>query len=43
MTNTKYDPTEITIEVWFRANNVLTKTTDVILGLAPYKIRKRAN
>jgi hypothetical protein len=45
--NTKFardfNPTEVTTEIWFKAAEMYTKTTDVIIGLAPYKIRKRSN
>ena len=45
--NTKFskdfNPTEVTVEIWFKAVEVYTKTTDIVMGLSPYKIRKRAN
>ena len=34
--------TEITLEFWFKADDVNTLTNDVIVGATPYKIRKQA-
>lgn len=37
-----YDPIEIAVEVWFKADNIASMTLDIILGLLPYKLRKKA-
>jgi hypothetical protein len=38
-----FNPTEITVELWFKIDNPLTSSVDVILGASPYKLRKKAN
>lgn len=37
-----FDPIEMAIELWFKADNIQTLTLDIILGLMPYKLRKKA-
>jgi hypothetical protein len=37
-----FNPTDITIEIWFKAVDIYAKTIGIIVGMAPYKIRKRA-
>jgi hypothetical protein len=36
-----YNPTSATFEVWFKADNILSIYQEVILGLSPYKLRKK--
>lgn len=36
-----YNLSEITIEVWFKMDNITTTTIEIILGTSPYKIRRR--
>lgn len=31
-----------TAEIWFKADNIGTASIQIILGLAPYKLRKKA-
>ena len=38
-----FNPRELTSEIWFRVDNVLSSITEVILGTSPYKLRKKAN
>ena len=38
-----FNPTELTVELWFKIDNPLTSTVDVILGASPYKLKKKAN
>jgi hypothetical protein len=38
-----FNPSEVTVEIWVKAVDVYTKTTDLVLSVSPYKIRKRAN
>lgn len=38
-----FNPSEVTVEIWIKAVDVYTKTTDLVLSVSPYKIRKRAN
>jgi hypothetical protein len=38
-----FNPREITTEIWFKIDNVLSPITEIILGTSPYKIRKKAN
>jgi hypothetical protein len=38
-----FNPTEMTVELWFKIDNPLTSSVDVILGASPYKLRKKAN
>ena len=40
---TDFNPRELTSEIWFRVDNVLSSITEIILGTSPYKIRKKAN
>ena len=40
---TEFNPREMTTEIWFKIDNVLSSITEVILGTTPYKIRKKAN
>ncbi|CDW89849.1 neurohypophysial n-terminal domain containing protein [Stylonychia lemnae] len=37
-----YNPLEITAEIWFRGDNMLGANPEVILGMTPYKLRKKA-
>ncbi|CDW88931.1 neurohypophysial n-terminal domain containing protein [Stylonychia lemnae] len=37
-----YNPKELTAEIWFRADNMLGANPEVILGMTPYKLRKKA-
>ena len=37
-----FDPVEMTIEVWFKSSNMLSNFLEIILGLSPYKFRKKA-
>lgn len=38
-----FNPRELTSEIWFKIDNVLSSITEIILGTSPYKIRKKAN
>lgn len=38
-----YNPSEVTAEVWFKADNINSLYQEVILGLSPYKLRKKAS
>ncbi len=38
-----FNPRELTSEIWFRVDNVLSSITEIILGTSPYKLRKKAN
>ena len=40
---TNFNPTEMTVELWFKIVNPLSSSVDVILGASPYKLRKKAN
>ncbi len=40
---TNLNPTEMTVELWFKIDNPLTSSVDIILGASPYKLRKKAN
>jgi hypothetical protein len=40
---TSFNPTEMTVELWFKLDNPLTSAVDIILGASPYKLRKKAN
>ena len=37
-----FDPTELSIEVWFKSTDILSNQLELILGMAPYKFRKKA-
>lgn len=37
-----YDPTETAFEVWFKSNNAQSMQIEIILGLSPYKLRKKS-
>jgi hypothetical protein len=37
-----FNPSSFAFEIWFKADNILTLTLDIILGLSPYKLRKKA-
>ncbi len=36
-----YDPNAITVEIWFKADDILSANSEIIVGMSPYKIRKR--
>ena len=38
----KLNPTELAIELWFKADNIMSLSLEIILGLLPYKLRKKA-
>jgi hypothetical protein len=40
--DTIFNPTEMTIEIWFKADNILSLNMEIILGMLPYKFRKKA-
>lgn len=37
-----YDPIELAFELWFKADNIHSLQLEIILGLLPYKLRKKA-
>eukprot|EP00347_Sterkiella_histriomuscorum_P002038 403369714 len=37
------DPISMSVEVWFRSDNMLSSNLEVIVALTPYKLRKRSN
>ena len=37
-----FNPTAATFEIWFKSDNMLSLNQEVILGLSPYKFRKKA-
>lgn len=37
-----YEPTALTAEVWFKADNIASSNLGVILGISPYKLRKKS-
>lgn len=37
-----YNPIASTVEVWFKADNINSANLEIIVGMSPYKIRKRA-
>lgn len=39
----EFNPRDMTTEIWFKIDNVLSSITEVILGTSPYKILKKAN
>jgi len=36
-----YNPTSAAIEFWFKADNIASLYLEIILGLSPYKLRKK--
>eukprot|EP00347_Sterkiella_histriomuscorum_P014884 403359155 len=36
-----FDPTAITAEIWFKSDDVLSSNNEVIVGLSPYKLKKK--
>jgi hypothetical protein len=36
------DPTVLTVEIWFKSDNIGSVNLEVILGLFPYKLRKKS-
>ena len=38
-----FNPRELTQEIWFKSDNVMSSFTEVILGISPYKLRKKSN
>lgn len=40
---TELNSREMTTEIWFKIDTVLSSITEIILGTFPYKIRKKAN
>jgi len=38
-----FNPRELTSEIWFKIDNVLSSITEIVLGTSPYKLRKKAN
>jgi hypothetical protein len=38
-----FNPRELTSEIWFKADNVMSSFTEIILGTSPYKLRKKSN
>lgn len=38
----EFDPNVLTVEIWFKSDNMATLNLEVILGLAPYKLRKKS-
>lgn len=36
------DPNVLTVEIWFKSDNMATLNLEVILGLSPYKLRKKS-
>ena len=37
-----FDPTSAAFEIWFNSDNILSLNQEVILGLTPYRFRKKA-
>ena len=37
-----YNPTELAFEFWFKADNILSVASQVIIGLTPYKMKKKS-
>ena len=37
-----YEPEAMTVEVWFKADNIASIYSEIIAGMSPYKIRKRS-
>ena len=38
-----YEPTAMTFEVWFKADDIATVNLEVIVGMSPYKLRKKSS
>ncbi|TNV75036.1 hypothetical protein FGO68_gene6423 [Halteria grandinella] len=36
-----FDPTSAAFEIWFKADNIFSMYQEIILGLSPYKMRKK--
>ena len=35
------NPEALTIEIWFKMDNITTTSNEIIIGVNPYKIRRR--
>jgi hypothetical protein len=42
MNTASWSPTEMTMEVWFKADDITSGNNQVILGATPYKLRKKS-
>lgn len=36
-----YNPTQFAFELWFKSDNIMSVYQEVIMGLSPYKLRKK--
>lgn len=36
-----FNPTQFAFELWFKADNIMSVYQEIILGLSPYKLRKK--